>query len=205
VSVPTPTVLVVVHGAPGSGKSTLARALGTELGLPVFDRDDFKDVMFDVLGWSDRDWSLRVGAASWEMLRLCIDRLLRQGVSLLAESNFRPADDLVKHLRGLCDKLGVVCIEVHCTARDETLWERFEGRRQAGARHAGHVGFEEREIFLADLRARPHGRLGLGDVVLELDTTDAWPDAAGVATRIRTTVGSDELVTRRRTRGPYWQ
>lgn len=114
-------LLVVVHGAPGAGKSTLARALAQHLHLPVLDRDDFKDVMFDALGYSGRDWSVRVGSASWEMLGLCIDRLIRRGISMIAESNFRPGDPLVLRLRELCGETGALPIEVHCTAPDDVL------------------------------------------------------------------------------------
>lgn len=177
-------VLVVVHGAPGSGKSTLAKLLGSELGSPVLDRDDFKDLIFDTLGWSDRNWSVKVGHASWELLRLCIDRLTRSGVSIIVESNFRPADRLTEQLRPLCEQVGVRPVEIYCRAPHEVLWERFSGRRQGGGRHAGHVGFEDRETFLADLQARPHGPLDLGGVLIEIDTTDSWPDANAIAGRI---------------------
>lgn len=179
-------MLVVVHGPPGSGKSTLARKLGTELHLPVFDRDDFMDALFETLGWSDRDWSTRVGMASWDLMRLCVEPLVRTGMSLIAESNFRPADSLVADLRSLCAEAEAVSVEIYCTAPPEVLWDRFDGRRQAGGRHAGHVGFEDREVFLADLQARPHGPLDLGGSLITLDTTNTWPEAADVAEQIRT-------------------
>jgi len=182
---PTSPLLVVVHGAPGSGKSTLARALGVELCLPVFDRDDFKDLIFDQLGWSDRDRSLQVGGVAWDILGLCVERLLRSGTSVIAESNFRPADDLVPRLGRVCEETGAVAVEVHCTAPDEVLWERFDARARSGGRHPGHVGFEDRDTFLADLRARPHGPLDLGRALIEIDTTETWSIVSSVAEQIR--------------------
>ena len=79
-------------------------------------------------------------------------------------------------------------VEVYCSAEPEVLWDRFEGRRQAGARHAGHVGFEDREMFLADLLTRPHGPVELGGSLITLDTTHRSPDATDVAEQIRTVV-----------------
>lgn len=179
----TPT-LVVVHGPPGAGKSTLARGLALQLRLPLFDKDDFKDLIFDEVGWSDREWSMRVGSASWRLLGLCIDRLLAAGVSLIVESNFRPESPIAAALRQLRSVGRARVVEVHCTADPEALWERFDRRRQLGGRHPGHTGFEERETFIADLKRRPHGPLEVGDLLVEIDTTSSWPDAQQVATRI---------------------
>lgn len=178
-------LLVVVHGPPGSGKSTLAAGLGRELGLAVFDRDDLKDAIFDVLGWSDRAWSARVGEASWRLLHLCVERILGAGQSMIADSNFRPGWATVDDLRCLLERTDTRVVEVYCTADPEELWRRFDRRRRDGGRHPGHVGFEERETFLADLRARPHGPLGLKGAVIELDTTGSWPAPAAVADEIR--------------------
>jgi predicted kinase len=180
--------LVLVHGPPGAGKSTLASAVAAELDLPIFDRDEFKDLMFEVLGWSDRHWSSRVGTASWRLLGLCVDRLIEAGVSLIAESNFRPESAMAVELRLLRDSDRARVVEVHCTADPEVLWERFEKRRLVGDRHPGHVGFEDHDTFIADLKERPHGPLDLGGLTIEVDTTNGWPDARQVASQIRSWV-----------------
>src|SRR6516225_4532857 len=47
---------VVVSGLPGSGKSTLARNLAPALSLPVIDKDQILDCLFESEGVGDATW-----------------------------------------------------------------------------------------------------------------------------------------------------
>ena len=47
---------VVVSGLPGSGKSTLARRLASALNLPLIDKDEILDRLFDSKGVGDSTW-----------------------------------------------------------------------------------------------------------------------------------------------------
>lgn len=47
---PEPTV-VVVQGESGSGKTYVARRLAADLKLPLVAKDDFKELLFERLGW----------------------------------------------------------------------------------------------------------------------------------------------------------
>ena len=47
---------VLVSGLPASGKSTLARAVAPLLGLPVIDKDDILDRLFEAKGIGDLSW-----------------------------------------------------------------------------------------------------------------------------------------------------
>jgi len=53
-----------VSGAPGTGKSTIAAAIAAELRWPLLSLDPVKELLADVLGLGDEDWSDRVGDAA---------------------------------------------------------------------------------------------------------------------------------------------
>lgn len=183
-----PTLLCFT-GPPGAGKSVLARAVSQQLELPLFDRDDFKDIMFDALGWSDREWSRRVGKASWAMIYAVTSTLVARRVTTLLDSNFRPSDLIVERLTELTRQHGVGRLEVHLSADAEVLYGRYRSRFLAGGRHPGHVAFESLDEFREEMvgGASP---VGFG-TVLELDTTHGWPDTESVAAWIATHLGRD--------------
>lgn len=177
--------VVIVHGPPGGGKSTLARDLAGQTGLLYFDRDEFKDAIFETLGYSDRAWSMKVGDVSWRLTTMLVERLLQAGVPFIVETNFRPTDPIVPLMRQRALAAGTTICAIHVTAQDETLWQRFAARRATGGRHPGHAGFEDRQEFLTELHRRPHGRIDFGGPVLAVDTSDKWPDMAQIASWVR--------------------
>jgi len=166
--------LVVVYGPPGSGKSTLARALARRLGLVWFDRDEFKDIIFDSLGWSDRPWSRQVGQASWRLFHFTVSRLLEAGTSMVVETNFRPRDAEAVTAAAIIS--GAVVVAIRVSADGDVLWQRFDGRRRSGGRHPGHAGFETQEEFAEFLSQDPHSRIDFGGPQLEVNTTYGFPD-----------------------------
>src|SRR5688500_5640391 len=64
----TTPALIIVNGLPATGKTTLSIQLADALGLALFSKDMFKEILFDTLGWSDRAWSRRLGVASIALL-----------------------------------------------------------------------------------------------------------------------------------------
>jgi len=155
---------VIVSGPPGAGKTTLARRLSAELGLPLIAKDDIKESLFASLGWSDREWSKRVGAATWDLIFLLMERFATARSPAIVESNFYPEQQRAT-VEALCN--GHAIVEIHCTADPSVLAERFNTRE----RHPGHdPDGPAHTVEGAAATLVNNGALAIG-AVIEVDTT----------------------------------
>lgn len=168
--------LLIVNGPPGSGKTTLATSLARELDLPLFSKDAVKETLLDMLGFSDREESRRIGAASgevlWTLVRDCPTPAIIE--SWLASSLREVVRAGVE--RAAVDRV----VEVWCTCDPAEARRRYADRR----RHPGHFD----QALLPDLdtviaTAQP---LGLGPVVRV--ATDRPVDVGSLVTQIRSAV-----------------
>ena len=165
-------MIVLVSGPPGSGKTTLARQLAPRLGLLLIAKDDIKETLFDSLGYSDREWSQTLGAATWDVLFMLLDRAVNARAEAVFESNFH-----TEH-RDRIAALDATVVEVHCIASADTLVRRIRERE----RHPGHVDDSiefDGEALLE--RHRP-----IADRVIRVDTEDRSAiDVDGIVRQIR--------------------
>jgi predicted kinase len=174
-SSPEQPVLIIVTGLPATGKSTLAEALRDQLGLPLFTKDHFKELLHDVLDRRyetlTREESREIGAQAIALLIDIASELLRARVSVVIEANFvpwyAPAD-----LAPLIDLADVR--QVHCTLPDSLVLDRYRKRAQQGVRHPVHLD----EDALGELEERIEaggGRpLPINARLLQVDTTDGF-------------------------------
>lgn len=162
--------LIVLTGHPGSGKTSIAKALSDRYSIPFISKDTLKECMFDTLGSSDKQWSLKVSAAAHRIMDKMIENHLDIDSSIIVESNFKPEIDSERFAE-IVKRYNAECLQLLCIASPEVLYERWVRRIEAAKRHKGHVEAidldEIRENFKEEFPS-----LQLPGDLIELDTTD---------------------------------
>jgi predicted kinase len=163
-------VLVIVTGSPCTGKTTLARQIARKFHLPFVYKDGVKETLFDTLGWEDRQWSKKLGGASYALLFYFIEAQLAAGQSLVVEANFYPG--FSENFLELQQRYDFEPLQILCFADGEILFERFKKRSESGNRHPGHVDHLNYDEFRQTLLFGRLEPLNIGGKVVEVDTGD---------------------------------
>ena len=157
---------VVVSGLPGSGKSTLARGLAAALGLPLLDKDDILERLFEAKGTGDTDWRRTLSRESDRILRT--EALASGGAVLVSHWHLpgMPANSgtPTEWLGELAGPL----VHVYCRCGVELAAQRFLQRE----RHRGHLDGKKSpaEIRAGIEQTAAFGKLAIEPTV-EVDTS----------------------------------
>jgi predicted kinase len=165
--------LIIVTGLPGSGKTSIAQSLQHKLNMPLVSKDSIKEVLFDELGYFDREWSKKIGQASFTLMDAQIKELLSRHISIIVEANFKPDFDSKKFQKWI-DTYNCSAVQIVCKANNQVLFDRFKQRALSNERHPGHDDanqVDEWRAYFSDpnLQTLP---LDIASKVIEVDTLD---------------------------------
>ncbi len=183
--------VLIISGPSGSGKSTLLAGLGQAYPWPVLSKDEFKERLFDALGWSDRAFSQKIGGASYDLLLMMAQKLMQTKTPYILESKL--SFNFESRLEPLIAAFGYQSLVVHLTADRRVLAHRFRQRSYDGSRHPGHQDQEnllefEKTLLTEDIfiptklgkvvvvdTTRMDPAQGFGDLIERTLTQWGWP------------------------------
>ena len=164
-------LMLIISGLPCTGKTTIGRKISESFKLPMISKDEIKESLFDSLGWDDREWSKKLGMATYPILYSFCEEQLKNGKSFIVESNFNPKFDN-ERLSQLRDTYKARLVVVHCECEGSSLFDRFKKRSESGERHPGHrdhLNYNEfRDVMLSGILEV----LDVGEKIFRLDTTN---------------------------------
>jgi predicted kinase len=151
---------IVVSGLPASGKTTLAGGVAQALGLPLFDKDDILEALFQQAGAADASARQRLSRMSDDVLASIA--AASQGGVIVSFWRHEGAGEASGTPVAWLRTLGAALVEIHCVCPPGVAAQRFRARQ----RHPGHhdvarsAGLDNQLLKLAEL-----GPLGLGKTI----------------------------------------
>lgn len=146
-------LMIIVSGASATGKTTLSKDLSRKFDLPVINKDEIKELLFDNIGIKDTEWALKLGAASFELTFFFVEKMLQAGKPFIVEGNFDNKYS-TKSFMDIKSRVNYQALQLYCHAEEETLYERYIIRDNSGNRHPGHIrlvrSFEDYKRIMKD-------------------------------------------------------
>ena len=113
--------LVIISGAEATGKTFIGQEIAKALDYRYISKDAIKEAMFDTESHSTWDYKWYENRAKHSLF-LTLDKLVREGIDVVIESNFIGKDK--ERLRA-CLQPSSVLREVYCYAKGTTTFRRF--------------------------------------------------------------------------------
>lgn len=176
--------LIIVTGPPAVGKSVFSRYVSRNTGYPILEKDAYKEILFDDIGFQSRAEKVKLGVAAMDLMYSEAARLLDMGISVILDNNFENSS--LPGLEKLAAEHPCHPVTVRFTADPAVVYQRFVERDADPKRHRGHVlntrypetGEPEKyvpiglEAFEKKFRERGVFDFRFGDSVMTVDATD---------------------------------
>ncbi len=128
--------LIILTGALATGKSTFSKALSKEFNIPVLNKDDIKETLSDIFGFSSREENLRLSKATYLMMRYFLIETMKNEKEILLEANFHQEE--IEDLESLIDEYNYDSLFLVFYGDTGVLFERFK-KRATENRHKCHL------------------------------------------------------------------
>lgn len=129
--------LILIAGMPATGKSHLAEALKNAFGLPVIEKDEIKEQLFDTIGFTCYAEKRQLDVAATSVLLKLMERLYEADASAIVVNNFTA--EAGEKLNAFLKRDGVRCFTLFLNGDPQILYERYYERDKKGLRHPGHA------------------------------------------------------------------
>lgn len=169
--------IVVITGLPGTGKTTLSKQMADALGVPLIAKDAIKEIMYDTIGWSDKEFSGKLARATFGIIEYVVEENLRTGRSIIVEGNYAPKL-ASKQFQQWQEQYGCAITQIVCRTDLDVLAQRYLDRLKSGQRHEGHIDNNGTfESYRADFERRVSAEnedqaLAVSGDIKIVDTTD---------------------------------
>lgn len=176
--------LIIIMGLPATGKTTLSRMISKHFELPLISRDEIKVRIMDKVGWGDREWSKKIGQASYSLLDYTTEQLTRTKSSFILESDFAP--EFANEKFNLIHRQGYDIIQIICSASNDVMLDRWKKRAAEDPSHPssteGQQGLDE---LLVAINKGPREPLDVPGEVIHVDTSDGKDvESSGIINRL---------------------
>lgn len=173
----------IVSGPPGSGKTSFAKKLQSELGIPLFCKDELKCLLAGNIPGEGLKWTQTLGLASINILKLIIDNFANSSGACIVESAFMPRYDNEYFMK--IKNSGSEIIQFYCEASNEITLQRFKQRVEANARHSCHQDHLRYQELEEKIKGGVYGPIKIDETfILDTSTVDSYPEAINHAKKI---------------------
>jgi len=114
-------LMIIITGASATGKTTLSKALANKLKIPVINKDEIKELLFDNIGTKDEEWAMKLGVTSFELTYLFVEKLCQTGNTFIVEGNFENKY-ASKVFTSIKEKYNYKVLQIYCDAQIEALY-----------------------------------------------------------------------------------
>jgi predicted kinase len=137
--------LIALKGLAGSGKSTLGRSLSEQLGWPIIDKDDVKDIL--------DGYTPQAGGLAYDIMFNIARRQLFQGLNVICDSPL-VSKMSYQRARNIAAEASASLMIVECRCFDERMWsQRIDGRKDLGLPEHHQADWDAFKRLLPDMLA----------------------------------------------------